>query len=170
MDLVFKQMNTEKDLLESTNVIRESFATVAEQFGFTREIAPTNPAFIESRHLQKMSEKGIATFGAFCDKVQIGFVAIEKKQDKSFCMERLAVLPSYRHQGFGQQIVEYVEKYVADQGGEVILIGIIDEHEVLKAWYRKLGFTECKSERFAHLPFTVCYMEKVIMDHRVKGS
>lgn len=170
MDLVYKQMNTEKELSESTNVIRESFATVAQQFGLTRESAPTNPAFIEIRHLQKMREKGIVTLGVFCDKVQIGFVAIEEKQDKSFCMERLAVLPSYRHQGFGQQIVEYVVKYVANQGGQAILIGVIDEHEVLKAWYCKLGFTECKSERFAHLPFTVCYMKKVIMDHKVKGS
>jgi diamine N-acetyltransferase len=43
---------------------------------------------------------------------------------------------------------------------EVISIGIIDEHTVLKQWYRKLGFTEVNRKKYDHLPFTVCSMEK----------
>jgi|GEM_PF-4356812 len=39
------------------HVIRESFATVAEDFRLTRESAPTNPAFIEMVHLQKNAGK-----------------------------------------------------------------------------------------------------------------
>jgi ribosomal protein S18 acetylase RimI-like enzyme len=160
MKLTFKQMNTQQELTESANVIRESFATVAEQLGLTQDNAPTNPAFIETRHLQNMRKKGIKMLGVFYAQVQIGFVAIEKKPGNSFYMERLAVLPNYRHKGFGRRIVEYVADYIAGQGGEAVLIGVINEHEVLKAWYRTLGFVDLRTERFAHLPFVVCYMEK----------
>lgn len=163
MDLIYKQVTADQELLKSVIVIRESFSTVAEQFGLTRENAPTNPAFIAARHLQKMREKGIAMFAVFWDKLQIGFVAIEKTEANDFYMERLAVLPKYRHKGFGRQIVEYVAKYVAAQGGETVLIGVIDEHEVLKAWYHKLEFVEFRSQQFAHLPFKVCYMKKIVL-------
>ncbi|SMC48854.1 GNAT family N-acetyltransferase [Sporomusa malonica] len=160
MDLIYKQVNTEQELIESINIIRESFLTVAGEFNLTSENAPTNPAFIEIRHLQKMREKGIVMLGVFCKTVQIGFVAIEKHKDNGFYMERLAVLPKYRHKGCGRQIVEYVTDYVADQGGDTVLIGVIDNHEILKAWYRKLGFTQSNVKHFTHLPFPVCYMEK----------
>lgn len=65
MDLRFKLMSTEQELTDSMNIIRKSFATVAEDFRLTRENAPSNPAFIEIRHLQKMMEKEILMFGVF---------------------------------------------------------------------------------------------------------
>lgn len=163
MVLLYKSVNTEQELAVSVNVIRASFATVAEQFRLTKETAPTNPAFIEMRHLQKMQEKGIAMFGVFCETVQIGFVAIERNDSTSFYMERLAVLPEYRHQGYGRQIVEYVSGYVAGQGGKTVLIGVIGDHEILKSWYRELGFIEYNTKQFAHLPFPVCYMRKELL-------
>lgn len=163
MALIFKSVNTEQELTVCVNVIRESFATVAEQFRLTKENAPTNPAFIEIRHLQKMRDKGVAMFGVFCETKQIGFVAIERYEPTVFYMERLAVLPEYRHKGYGRQIVEYVVKYVADQGGKTVLIGVIGNHEILKSWYRELGFTEINTKRFAHLPFPVCYMKKELI-------
>lgn len=162
MELSVRQIKTYQQLLESVAVVRQSFATVALAFGFTKENAPTNAAFIEMRHLEKMRDKGILLLGVFCGDAQIGFVAVEKKADNKFYMERLAVLPSWRHKGFGQQIVAYVAKYVAEQGGQAVLIGIINEHDVLKTWYRNLGFEEFKTERFGHLPFTVCYMKKTL--------
>jgi len=160
MALLYKSVNTEQELTVSINVIRKSFATVAEQFNLTKEKAPTNPAFIEMRHLQKMRDKGIAMFGVFCETIQIGFVAIERNELTDFNMERLAVLPEYRHKGYGRQIVKYVTEYVADQGGKSVLIGVIGDHEILKSWYRELGFIEFNTKRLAHLPFPVCYMRK----------
>ena len=163
MALIYKSVNTEQELTVSVNVIRESFATVAEQFRLTKENASTNPAFIEMRHLQKMQEKGIAMLGVFCETKQIGFVAIERNEPTGFYMERLAVLPEYRHKGYGRQIVEFVMEYVADQGGKTVLIGVIGNHEILKSWYRELGFIEINTKRFAHIPFPVCYMRKELL-------
>jgi hypothetical protein len=37
-------------------------------------------------------------------------------------------------------------------------IGIIAAHEILKAWYERLGFVEKETRTFAHLPFDVKYM------------
>lgn len=160
MALLYKSVNTEQELTVSINVIRKSFATVAEQFKLTKEKVPTNPAFIEMRHLQKMLDKGIAMFGVFCEMLHIGFVAIERHEPTDFYMERLAVLPEYRHRGYGRQIVKYVTEYVADQGGKSVLIDVIGDHEILKSWYRELGFIEFTTKRFSHLPFPVCYMRK----------
>jgi len=38
--------------------------------------------------------------------------------------------------------------------------GIVNEQEVLKSWYKGLGFTEKETRSYPHLPFTVCFMEK----------
>lgn len=74
----------------------------------------------------------------------------------------MAVLPEYRHKGYGRQIVEYVAKYVAVHGGEAVLIGVIGDRKILKSCDHELGFMEFDTKRFAHLPFPVCYMEKRI--------
>lgn len=160
MALIYKSVSTDVALTDSRNVIRQAFATVAEQFNLTVENAPTNPAFIELRHLQRMREKGIVMFGVFCEGVQVGFVAIERKDTQSFYLERLAVLPQYRHKGYGRKIVEYAAAYIAGQGGKAIVIGMIASHAVLKAWYHSLGFQELEIKQHPHLPFPVCYMEK----------
>ncbi len=41
-------------------------------------------------------------------------------------------------------------------------VGLVDENAVLKRWYAALGFRETGKKRFAHLPFTVCFMEKAL--------
>lgn len=47
MDLIFKSVEKEDELINCATVIRESFLTVAEKFNLTVENVPTNPAFIE---------------------------------------------------------------------------------------------------------------------------
>ncbi|CUH97228.1 hypothetical protein P22_3355 [Propionispora sp. 2/2-37] len=160
MNLSFEPVVTEANLIDSVNIIRKSFSTVAEQFGLTRENAPTNPVFIELKHLRKMQTKGIAMFGVFCASVQIGFVAIEKNNANEFYMERLAVLPEQRHKGYGRQIVKYASDYVINQNGRELLISVLGTNETLKSWYCELGFTEFETKYFSHLPFPVCYMKK----------
>jgi diamine N-acetyltransferase len=46
-----------------------------------------------------------------------------------------------------------------DNMGRQVSIGIIDDHTVLKNWYLGLEFKETNTKQFAHLPFTVCFME-----------
>jgi ribosomal protein S18 acetylase RimI-like enzyme len=82
-------------------IIRESFFTVAGELGLTPENAPTNPAFITTEKLQEAYEKGIIMFGLFLGEEQAGFFALEAAGEGVYYLERLAVLPGYRHRGWG---------------------------------------------------------------------
>ena len=98
----------------------------------------------------------------FHDGRQIGFVAIEKASDEFYYMEKLAVLPEYRHRGFGKKLMDFVSDYVKAKNGKKISIGIINENSRLKTWYQAYGFEETGLYQFEHLPFVVCFMEKEV--------
>lgn len=147
---------------ECVKVIRNSFITVANHFNLTKENAPTNPAFIEIDALNKMYEKNIDMFIVLENDVYIGFVAIEKANNEIYYMEKLAILPEYRHKGYGKKVMDFVVNYVKCKDGKKISIGIINENDILKKWYLSYGFIETETKVFKHLPFTVCFMEKKI--------
>ena len=109
-----------------------------------------------------MKYKGIGMFGLFEERKQIGFVAIEKADNDNIYIERLSVLPGYRHKGYGKLLMDFVFKYVKGQGARQVSIGIVNENTVLKNWYRLYGFIETGLKKYEHLPFTVCFMEKVV--------
>jgi ribosomal protein S18 acetylase RimI-like enzyme len=159
MSIIFANV-TPAMLDDCAKVIRESFITVANDFNLTRENAPTNPAFIEGDTLNKMYEKNISMFTVYKSDVQIGFVAIEKADDTLYYMEKLAILPEYRHKGYGIKVMDFVMRFVKSRGGKRVSIGIINENTVLKNWYISYGFRETGTKTYPHLPFTVCFMEK----------
>jgi len=104
MGLRFKQVKEDAELNKCVDLIRKSFSTVAYDFNLTIDNAPTNPAFIKLNDLINLREKGIVMFGIYDMEEQIGFVAIEKAKEKIFYMEKLAVLPEFRHKGYGGEI------------------------------------------------------------------
>ncbi len=160
MGIVIKHINNNLEIC--LDVIRKSFMTVANDFNLNKQNAPTNPAFIELKHLIQMDRKGVAMFGAFLEGICIGFVGIEKAKKGTYWLEKLAVLPEYRHKGYGKALIDFVFDYVKDHHGERVSIGIIDEHLVLKNWYLSYGFKEVEKKVFDHLPFAVCFMIKDI--------
>lgn len=162
MGIAIKKINNEFE--ECAKVIRDSFITVADEFNITRENAPTNPAFAEADTLIKMKEKGIEMYGAYEDDKCVGFVAIQKAREGCFYMERLAVLPEYRHNGYGKDLIDFVFDYVKNHSGKKISIGIINKNRILKDWYIKNGFDETGKRVFKHLPFEVCFMDKIVED------
>lgn len=159
---MINEIASEDGLRESVEVIRGSFITVATDFGLGEKTCPTHPAFISLAKLKELKEKGVKTFGLFHDSKQIGFVAIEKSDDALYYMEKLSVLPEYRHKGMGKLLIDFVFGYVAKRNGDKVSIGIIDKNTMLKNWYRKYGFVETGVKRFEHLPFLVCFMEKKV--------
>jgi diamine N-acetyltransferase len=160
--MVIKEIANETELENSVKVIGDSFATVALEFRLTKDNCPTHPSFVTMKQLTEMKRKGLKLFGLFEDDAQVGFVAVEKKKDKVYRIEKLAVLPEHRHKGYGGELMGFVYDYVKNAEGKKLLIGIINEHAVLKKWYEAKGFQETAVTKFAHLPFTVCFMEKTI--------
>ena len=41
-------------------------------------------------------------------------------------------------------------------------IGIVEENQVLRKWYEKLGFVHVGMQKFEFFPFTCGYMEKAL--------
>lgn len=143
----------------SAGIVRKSFKTVALDLRLTRQNCPTHPSFITNVLLFALYEKGLMFFGGFLNAKQIGFVAVERADPLLYYLEKIAVLPADRHHGYGRKLVEFVIKYDRAYGGKKISIGTVDEQTVLKDWYKNIGFKEVSTRKFAHLPFTVCYME-----------
>lgn len=143
---------------ESAKVIRESFLTVADDFGFTVENNPTNGAFLEPSKLAEEHDKGITMFGLFEENRQIGFVAVERHDADLYYLEKLAVLPDSQHHGYGKLLMDHARAYVRKKGGKQISIAIINENSKLKEWYRAYGFEQTGLRTFEHLSFTVCFL------------
>lgn len=141
------------------DVIRQSFLTVAKDFGLTPENCPSNGAFIKSDRLLAEKEKGNLMYALHANNIIAGFVAIGKLPDGTFTIEKLAVLPEYRHNGYGRVLINYAKEQVQRLGGTKISIGIIEENVILKNWYTANGFTSTGTKVFEHLPFTVGFME-----------
>ena len=154
-----KEINNRHSIENSLKVIRDSFRTVALEFGLNEGNCPTHPSLITLDKLLELKGKA-ELFGLFLNKNQVGFVAVEKADDSVYYLDKLAVLPEYRHKSYGQQLVEFVIKYVKKRGGQKVSLGMINESTILKDWYKQLGFIEAGIKRFEHLPFTVCFMDR----------
>jgi len=146
------------ELHECAEVIRHSFATVAREFRLTRENCPTHTSFMTAARLRGEFDNGALMFALREGDAIIGFVAL-KPQGSSFELSHLAVLPEHRHNGYGLHLLNHCKTTAQKLGGRTITIGIINESAVLKDWYIANGFTHTETQKFAHLPFTVGFME-----------
>jgi len=88
----------------------------------------------------------------------VGCAALEKINDEVCYLERLAVLPGERRQGFGEALVKHVLSEARQLDVYRVQIGIIAEHTELHDWYEKLGFEEVESRKFPQLVFPVTFM------------
>ena len=159
-EFTIKEITNAVEIEKSVDVIRKSFRTVAKEFGLTKHNCPTHPSFITINQLKELKSKGVTFFGLFLGNKQIGFIAVEKADVNLYYIEKLAVLPANRHRGYGTKLMGFAFDYIRENNGKKISIGIINEHTVLKSWYIKLSFREVTTEKFPHLPFTVCFMER----------
>lgn len=152
----------ETDLPECLETIRRSFRSVADDFGLTPENCPTNGAFMPLERLANDYKNGDKMYGLYEGSGVVGFVQLAEKENGVFELEKLAVLPEYRHKGYGGQLIRFSEKKVAELGGSTIKIGIIEDNKRLKDWYAQNGFAHTGTRTFAHLPFTVGFMEMLL--------
>ncbi len=155
-----KKISDQETLPLFVPVIRKSFKTVADQFGFTETDSPTNPAFTDIEKLKALASKA-QCFGLFADDTPAGFFALEYDNESKTCyLERVCVLPEYRHSGLGRNILKHAENECKSHCMEKISIGIINSNHILKVWYQAFGFIEIGVRTYPHLPFEVCFLEK----------
>jgi len=159
--LEIREITTSDQIEVTTAIVLSAFAEVAQTMALTIENAPSHPAFTTLERMSAMQQK-MPFFGLYLDEAEIGCVAIERSGDTVYYLERLAVLPAYRHAGYGRMLVDFVLDYVKERGGKKVSLGMINNHVILKDWYRSLGFVETGTKQFANLPFIVCFMDKAV--------
>ena len=168
MENVFKSANItlpviyevgKDDLSECLAVIHQSFKTVADSFGLTRENCPKHTSFIPLSFLESQMSWGWHMYALYAGKKIIGYMSLSKEGDDILELHNLAVLPEYRHNGFGKLLLDYAGDAVKSLGGKTIKIGITEESAVLKNWYISNGFVHTGTKKFDYLPFTGSYPE-----------
>jgi len=159
------KLSEENEIEICRKILNESFLTVADESGLTKENSPTNAAFYSNDDLIKQIEKGIEFYIGYHNDKAIGCVAIEKSKTEfdTFYIEKLAVLPTFRHKGFGKELMDFCISIVKNLAGKFISIALIDSNKKLKDWYEKSGFQTTEIKKFGHLPFSVCFMKKEIL-------
>ncbi len=150
---------TKDNLPECLNVIHQSFATVAADFGLTEENCPKHTSFIPLSYLETQMKWGWLMYGLFAGEKIVGYMSLSKESDGVFELHNLAILPEHRHNGFGKRMLDFAKETVKSLGGSKIKIGIIEESAVLKNWYIAGGFEHVGTKKFDHLPFTSGYLE-----------
>lgn len=144
-------------------LIREAFADVAGEYGLSASNCPSHPAFIKTEKLIAMQADGAVFLGLSLMDRLVGLAAVTVK-GRQCRIEKLCILPEYRHRGFGGMLMEAAQDSARERGCRKASIGIIDENRVLKDWYAGMGFRVTETKKFGHLPFTVCMMEKALSD------
>ncbi len=141
-----------------SGLIRDAFRDVAETFGLTRENCPKHPSNLTDEWIENDLDRGVIYYVLENDGISAGCVALEKAGPDLCYLERLAVLPANRRNGFGKALVDHVIAQARGLGAKKISIGIIADDTNLKRWYRKLRFVELETQAFEHLPFLVTFM------------
>ena len=154
---------SKNNIPECVKVIRESFMTIANQFGFTIENAPRFTAFAttEERLLYQMDNEPRFMYGYFSSEGKIiGYYSL-LMQDKGECeLSNLCVLLEYRHKKIGQELLKDAYRQAEAHNCAKINIGIVEENTVLRQWYEKEGLIHVGTEKFDFFPFTCGYMVK----------
>jgi ribosomal protein S18 acetylase RimI-like enzyme len=148
-------------LAECVAVIRAAFQTVADDFGFTETQVPTNAAFLTLDQLQTAQTRGDRILALRVDGRIVGSVSLRASTSRAVVeLERLAVAPPFRHQGYGGVLVERSCAIAAADGATTISVGIIATNTLLRRWYERHGFAVTATRTFEHLPFTVWYLQR----------
>ena len=159
---MIQKISKQDDFVVPAKVLNEAFGTVAKEFGLTQENCPTNSAFITSDELKAQLTENREFYICKHNSEIVGFIAIEESLTESdtFYIEKLAVIPAYRHAGIGLRLMNFAANRIAELGNKRISVALINSNTVLKNWYAGQGYTEVLVKSFERLPFDVCFMEK----------
>lgn len=150
---------SENDAQLLAGIISHGNRDVAKDFGLTKENAAKHPSFCTAEWIKQDFQNGQIYFLAMESGTAIGCVAFQQPDAQTAYLNRLSVLPDFRHRGTGARLVRHIIDYSKQRQILYISIGIIAENTRLKQWYRGLGFKDAETLQFDHLPFDVMIMK-----------
>ena len=148
---------------ECTKVIRTSFMTVADEFGFTVENAPRFVAFAttDDKLYSQFDSEHRPMYGYFSESGRIiGYYSLLLLENNECELNNLCVLPEYRHKNIGSALFADACAKAKDKGCEKLVFSIVEENEKLRKWYEKQGAVHTDTKKYDFFPFTCGYMEK----------
>jgi diamine N-acetyltransferase len=143
-------------------LIAAAFQDVADRFGLTRDNCPGHTSFITADEVRRGMGFGNRYFMAFLEKTVCGAIAIRLPKDGASIIEKVSVLPPFRHRGIGRRLMEHAFAEAKRCGAAAAEIGIIATQTDLRAWYESFGFQATRQTHYQHLPFDVLHMRKEI--------
>ena len=153
-----------EEIPECVDLIKKSFMTVADEFGFTKENAPRFTAFATNaeRLYWQMDNEHRLMFvneenGIFC-----GYYSLLIQENDECELSNLAVLPEFRHKGIGKKLLEHSFNVARDNGCNIMNIGIVEENQRLRKWYESNGAIHVGTQKFDFFPFTCGYMKREV--------
>lgn len=154
----------DNEIKQCVSVIRQSFQTVADEFGFTEENAPRFTAFAtdEAKVLMWKNEQHRPMFGYFEDEVLVGYYNLALSSEGECELGSLCVLPGKRHSGIGDALLEDAISRAKELGFGKVKLSIVEENKVLRKWYEDHGFVHVGTKKFDFFPFTCGYLERSI--------
>ena len=149
------------DLPECAGVIRKSFQTVADEFGFTPENAPRFTAFAVTEDLLAWHMYGEHRL-MYVDEeggVIRGYYSLRLQGNGECELGNLSVLPEYRHRGIGTSLLKHSMDMARQQHCSVLNLSIVEENTVLRKWYERNGAVHTGTQKFDFFPFAAGYMK-----------
>ena len=155
---------SKNDIPECVDVIRKSFLTVADEFGFTIENAPRFTAFAttEERLFYQLEyeHRLMVAYYDDGDGRILGYYSLMFLENSECELSNLCVLPEFRHKKIGETLLEDAVIRAKNSGCKKMKIGIVEENKVLRRWYEAHGFVHTHTEKYDFFPFTCGYMER----------
>lgn len=151
-----------EEIPECVQVIRKSFQTVADEFGFTVENAPRFTAFAtdEGRLYYQFHEEKRPMYVYLIGKKIVGYYSLALRDDGSAELGSISVLPEYRRKGIGAKLMTDAMLRAKAFGKTVLKLSIVEENQVLRKWYESFGFVHVGTQKFDFFPFTCGYLER----------
>ena len=160
---MIKEIDT-SEIAECVSVIRKSFLTVADEFGFTPENAPRFTAFaITEEKLLNQFEYEHRLMVAFYDDGNgkiLGYYSLQFLENSECELSNLCVLPEFRHKKIGESLLDDAVARARSSNCTKMKISIVEENKVLRHWYEANGFIHTHTEKYDFFPFTCGYMER----------
>ena len=156
---------SKNEFTECVNVIKKSFQTVADEFGFTIENAPRFTAFAttEERLFYQLEIEHrllVAYYDDDGDGRILGYYSLMFLENSECELSNLCVLPEFRHKKIGEALLEDAMSRVRKKECKKMKLGIVEENKRIRAWYEKHGFTHTHTVKYDYFPFTCGYMER----------
>ena len=162
---MIKEIN-KNEFAECVNVIKKSFQTVADEFGFTIENAPRFTAFATTveRLFYQLEYEHRLMMAYFSDEGKLlGYYSLMFLENSECELSNLCVLPEFRHQKIGEALLEDAMSRARNKVCKKMKLGIVEENKRIRAWYEKHGFTHTHTVKYDYFPFTCGYMERELI-------